>query len=279
MESLKCEKSLMIKGRCCPICSDELSSGAVCLHNENIYGLNEEFHDGPCRNCSCRVGRGGFGHLECLELQCPTCKNPVPIPGDSCCPSCRDSELYSFEGQTETIFGDVRNRTEISNINHLVMYAGFGLTAGVILIVFCFILTLFVLKHKREKLHRNRSRNFNLASAKQKPEVSQPHIHTASRPLIAKQRHTSECESHQSDIANVSLLSSTSETSTTPSTSLTGTSCSGKSNSLGREFQSKTWVVRSSFCMNVKQTCSSTHSCEILIEVFFAFLPYLLYYL
>ncbi|VDM24795.1 unnamed protein product [Toxocara canis] len=36
---------LTIKGRCCPVCSDALSSGAVCNYNKNAYSVHEEWHD------------------------------------------------------------------------------------------------------------------------------------------------------------------------------------------------------------------------------------------
>uniref|UniRef100_A0A915DJ17 Cysteine-rich motor neuron 1 protein n=1 Tax=Ditylenchus dipsaci TaxID=166011 RepID=A0A915DJ17_9BILA len=225
--SSKCKNSLMIKGRCCPICSDDLSSGAVCIHNSNIYGLNEEFRDGPCRNCSCRLGRGG-GHLECTELQCPRCLNPVPIPGDACCPSCRDSELYLFEGQTEVMYKKAINQTDFSNSNHLVLYA-VGLTAGVFIIALCLLAVLFVLKWIKENANKKRNRSVNLKAGRQKSKTTP----NTARPLIVKQRISSECES---DIANVSLLSSNSETST-PSTSLTG--CSANSNSLKMGYNKK----------------------------------------
>uniref|UniRef100_A0A915D2M8 VWFC domain-containing protein n=1 Tax=Ditylenchus dipsaci TaxID=166011 RepID=A0A915D2M8_9BILA len=198
----------------CTSCHYDLSSGAVCIHNSNIYGLNEEFRDGPCRNCSCRLGRGG-GHLECTELQCPRCLNPVPIPGDACCPSCRDSELYLFEGQTEVMYKKAINQTDFSNSNHLVLYA-VGLTAGVFIIALCLLAMLFVLKWIKENANKKRNRGVNFKGRQTKIE-----------------NYSKHCSSINT---NVSLLSSNSETST-PSTSLTG--CSANSNSLKLGYNKK----------------------------------------
>lgn len=67
-----------------------LINGAVCEHSGNNYALNEEFHDGLCRNCSCRFG----GHIECIETKCAKeCIDPIVVPGQ-CCPSCRSLFLF-----------------------------------------------------------------------------------------------------------------------------------------------------------------------------------------
>lgn len=63
-----------------------LSSGAVCSYGNNVYSVNEEWRDGPCRNCTCQPGGGTV----CKEQQCAKCNESIQIPGH-CCPICKGS--------------------------------------------------------------------------------------------------------------------------------------------------------------------------------------------
>ena len=98
----------MIKGRCCPVCSDALVSDSVCTHNENVYAVNEEFRDGACRNCSCQPG----SHLKCIELQCPPCAEPIHVPGQ-CCPICNDKSKASLHLKTTVYIRKIREKRSI----------------------------------------------------------------------------------------------------------------------------------------------------------------------
>ena len=56
-EQLNCKGSpLVIKGRCCPVCSDVLSSSAVCSYQSSVYSVGEQWQEGACSNCSCVAG-------------------------------------------------------------------------------------------------------------------------------------------------------------------------------------------------------------------------------
>jgi hypothetical protein len=78
-------RPLMIKGRCCPVCSDSLQAEALCTYNNHTFTVNEEFRASECRNCTCRSG----GRLECVELQCPKCNNVSEYIEGQCCPICK----------------------------------------------------------------------------------------------------------------------------------------------------------------------------------------------
>ena len=84
-DSLECRGNpLVIKGKCCPVCSDALSSSAVCSYQASVYAIGEQWQDGRCSNCSCVTG----GQTVCRQMVCPHCDDPVPIEGH-CCPLCK----------------------------------------------------------------------------------------------------------------------------------------------------------------------------------------------
>lgn len=70
---------------------DALSSGALCSYKSSVYSVNEEWRDGPCRNCTCQPG----GTTMCREQQCAPCSEPVQIPGQ-CCPICKGNSVRLF---------------------------------------------------------------------------------------------------------------------------------------------------------------------------------------
>ncbi|PIC27150.1 hypothetical protein B9Z55_019488 [Caenorhabditis nigoni] len=87
-DSLECRGNpLVIKGKCCPVCSDALSTSAVCSYQSSVYSIGEQWQDGRCSNCSCVTG----GQTVCRQMVCPHCDDPVPIEGH-CCPLCKDAK-------------------------------------------------------------------------------------------------------------------------------------------------------------------------------------------
>ncbi|KAI6213456.1 hypothetical protein M3Y94_00152500 [Aphelenchoides besseyi] len=92
-------RALVIKDACCPICSDLLLSDRrdSCNYHENVYAVGEEFRDGDCRNCTCKLN----GIVECVQRQCPrSCEERTAVVLNGCCPECEDTNAYLHEGQT-----------------------------------------------------------------------------------------------------------------------------------------------------------------------------------
>lgn len=98
------DRSLNIKGQCCSVClgklffiildknSGFLSHKSVCIYKENVYALNEQFRDGPCRNCSCKTD----SQIECLEIQCSIeCRDATYVP-EQCCPICKSKLSLNY---------------------------------------------------------------------------------------------------------------------------------------------------------------------------------------
>ncbi|VDL81740.1 unnamed protein product [Nippostrongylus brasiliensis] len=77
-------KPLTVKGRCCPVCEDALSS-SLCSFESSVFTVGEEWRQDTCTNCSCQSG----GRTVCRQLVCPQCVEPVPIEGH-CCPLCKE---------------------------------------------------------------------------------------------------------------------------------------------------------------------------------------------
>ncbi|KAE9553936.1 hypothetical protein FO519_002862 [Halicephalobus sp. NKZ332] len=179
-------KPLMIKGKCCPVCSDSLQSEAICSFDNHTFTINEEFKANECRNCTCKAR----GHLECIELQCPPCDGiEVLVPGQ-CCPICKDEAV-----STEYREGDEAILEETSGLNDIVINLFFVVLVLILFAVICGV--IFLVSRKCRKSIKGISA---LPSPKTKDHVS-------------KIRNTSESES-----ANMSLLSNHSDSSTAPST-------------------------------------------------------------
>lgn len=94
-ESLSsCQRPLVIKGRCCPICIDEAEKyklDDVCVHENTTYKSGNEWKLDSCRKCKCVSG-----HIECTEMVCPqVCMDTIHQPG-KCCPVCADNPKFSF---------------------------------------------------------------------------------------------------------------------------------------------------------------------------------------
>ncbi|VDM99470.1 unnamed protein product [Thelazia callipaeda] len=155
---------LTIKGRCCPVCSDALSSGAVCSYKSSVYSVNEEWRDGPCRNCTCQPGGGTI----CKEQQCASCKEPIIMPGQ-CCPLCKGIGWRSFdEGQLKSVLldnKDLSSSTPVpsSTSQMNAMLYGFCLTGFILIGVILFILVYKLIKQsknseeKKSPIHYNSS--------------------------------------------------------------------------------------------------------------------------
>ncbi|EFP11183.1 hypothetical protein CRE_30666 [Caenorhabditis remanei] len=102
-DSLECRGNpLVIKGKCCPVCSDALSSSAVCSYQSSVYSIGEQWQDGRCSNCSCVTG----GQTVCRQMVCPHCDDPVPIEGH-CCPLCKGTVPF-IKALTTLWFSDAK---------------------------------------------------------------------------------------------------------------------------------------------------------------------------
>uniref|UniRef100_A0A7E4UPE0 Cysteine-rich motor neuron 1 protein n=1 Tax=Panagrellus redivivus TaxID=6233 RepID=A0A7E4UPE0_PANRE len=188
-----CEgKPLMIKGRCCPVCSDELRAESICTYENHTYTLHEEFWPNECRNCTCHAG----GRLDCVELQCPPCEHFIVRIAGECCGMCvrehtTSGAEYRNPGGDEHVAKPVADgyRGLILGLFMLVSVLGFATAA---------IGIVYIAIRRRNKL-----------AAKQPHMGAIPHTKD---PLAAKHRVPSESES-----ANMSLLSNHSDSSTAPS--------------------------------------------------------------
>uniref|UniRef100_A0A0K0FAQ3 Cysteine-rich motor neuron 1 protein (inferred by orthology to a human protein) n=1 Tax=Strongyloides venezuelensis TaxID=75913 RepID=A0A0K0FAQ3_STRVS len=89
-------KSVLVKGKCCPMCSDIFSSEAICTYEKTAYKVNEEWEDGRCKTCKCMAG----SKIVCTETACPECKNPIYVDGQ-CCPMCREDDKILQIGNLE----------------------------------------------------------------------------------------------------------------------------------------------------------------------------------
>uniref|UniRef100_A0A0N4Z8T3 Cysteine-rich motor neuron 1 protein n=1 Tax=Parastrongyloides trichosuri TaxID=131310 RepID=A0A0N4Z8T3_PARTI len=89
-------KSVIVKGKCCPMCSDIFSSDAICTYDKTAYKVNEEWKDGRCKTCKCMAG----SKTVCTETACPDCKDPIYV-NDECCPRCRENDSILSIGNLE----------------------------------------------------------------------------------------------------------------------------------------------------------------------------------
>ncbi|GMT11597.1 hypothetical protein PFISCL1PPCAC_2894, partial [Pristionchus fissidentatus] len=136
---------LVLKGRCCPVCSDVLSSSAVCTYGNAVYSVHEEWRDGTCRNCSCVAG----GQTVCRELVCPACADPVSVSSpDACCPLCKDGGWASFgEGNGSIVLPSSSTSTP-SPMTVVALSLG-----GTVLLLMLLALILFLYR-KRKATHK-----------------------------------------------------------------------------------------------------------------------------
>ncbi|GMS80398.1 hypothetical protein PENTCL1PPCAC_2573 [Pristionchus entomophagus] len=134
---------LVLKGRCCPVCSDVLSSEAVCTYGNAVYSVHEEWRDGVCRNCSCVAG----GQTVCRELVCPACADPVSVSPDACCPLCKDGGWASFGEGNGSIVG-LPSSPSPSPITVVALSLG-----GTVLLLVLLALILFLYR-KRKATHK-----------------------------------------------------------------------------------------------------------------------------
>ncbi|KAK6109255.1 von Willebrand factor type C domain family protein [Brugia pahangi] len=200
---------LTIKGRCCPVCSDVLSSGAVCSYGDNVYSVNEEWRDGPCRNCTCQPGGGTI----CKEQQCAKCNDSIQIPG-YCCPICKDVEWRSFgEGQFQSVLSDGNDSSSslsstTSQMN--TMLYGVCLTGFILIGVIVFILIYKLIKQNKNNDEKKSPIHYNSSTVLLSATKA-----IGSTPQLYEDMPTrrDSCDDGQSEL----LISSNSETSSASS--------------------------------------------------------------
>ncbi|MCP9260814.1 Cysteine-rich motor neuron 1 protein [Dirofilaria immitis] len=156
---------LTIKGRCCPVCSDVLSSGAICNYKGSVYGVNEEWRDGPCRNCTCQLGGGTI----CKERQCATCNESIQIPGQ-CCPICKDVEWRPFgEDQFQRVLLDNNDSssssTSLSSSSQMnTMLFGFCLSGFILIAIIIIILIYKSIRKSKSNEEKKSPIHYNSSS-------------------------------------------------------------------------------------------------------------------
>ncbi|CAI4221630.1 unnamed protein product [Auanema sp. JU1783] len=191
---------LVIKGRCCPICSDVLSSTDVCTYESSVYSVKEEWKDGDCMKCSCVTG----GQTICKETVCPPCVDPVPIDGQ-CCPLCKDVGPLSL---SEGIGGSVNQPSSVISVPFITLtFLSFCIIFGLLIL----LLILYRRSRLNSKPHMIKDTSVRLSATKH--IGSSPHLENWS----GKPRHNSH-----SDDQSESLLSTASETSTAVSSLSSG---------------------------------------------------------
>ncbi|PAV75131.1 hypothetical protein WR25_13594 [Diploscapter pachys] len=239
-EQFNCKGSpLVIKGRCCPVCSDVLSSSAVCSYQSSVYSVGEQWQEGACSNCSCVAG----GQTICRQMVCPPCEDIVPLEGH-CCPLCKDhgwqaayalGNTSSVSIESNDLLGRQSNRSTIGgNASASAAASGvlpmLGLSLMVVAIIGLLILLFILYKRSRKhnKMHRM-SRDPSVRLSGSKPIGSMPQLvdwHPSAN--IAQSTHSSSTSSSSrrrdshSDGQSDSLLSTTSDSSSVPSSASSG---------------------------------------------------------
>uniref|UniRef100_T1JCP8 VWFC domain-containing protein n=1 Tax=Strigamia maritima TaxID=126957 RepID=T1JCP8_STRMM len=78
-----CDRPVLRKNQCCPICLDKKVPSLRCESDDRIYNNGEKWNPSECVHCMCLNGR-----IKCTENQCSVdCDNPIHIEGE-CCPVC-----------------------------------------------------------------------------------------------------------------------------------------------------------------------------------------------
>ncbi|KJH53642.1 von Willebrand factor type C domain protein [Dictyocaulus viviparus] len=193
-------KPLTIKGQCCPICEDALSS-AVCSLDSSVYTVGEEWRQDICTNCSCHPG----GHTVCRQLVCPQCVEPVPIEGH-CCPLCKDKGWMAFSEGTGQSFNPAKPYT------NTLLWIGLCLVS---LAIVGFIIVLLIL-YKRSRGEKKKT--FESTSSCVRLSASK---HIGSIPHLVEWAPSSRKDFH-GDGQSESLLSTVSDTMTATSCASSG---------------------------------------------------------
>lgn len=229
-ESLECRGNpLVIKGKCCPVCSDALSSSAVCSYQSSVYSIGEQWQDGRCSNCSCVTG----GQTVCRQMVCPHCDDPVPIEGH-CCPLCKDAKWgpYGYgngSGAFPTSLGPRIDDSDGSSATSLIVVSLMSLCVVALIIVFTL---LYKWNRKSNKLHKfnevgqiasggastvRLSASKTIGSVPRLVDWKDTRDESGEEFLKAAGNHIRH-DSQNSDDQSDSLLSTMSDTSTAPST-------------------------------------------------------------
>ncbi|VDD92582.1 unnamed protein product, partial [Enterobius vermicularis] len=195
---------LTIKGRCCSICSDLLSTTSICKYSNTAYALNEQWKDGDCRNCSCERS----GQVVCKEQQCAPCKNPVYVSGQ-CCPTCKDNSWGIMYTNGPAVTGREENSSSLSTESSAVIY-GFCFAGFLLLAVFATILLYKLFKRSQNNHHKKSPIQFNNSSVLLSSSKA---IGSTPRLFEDFNKRRDSCGDGQSE----SLLSTTSESSSAPS--------------------------------------------------------------
>ncbi|WKY09021.1 hypothetical protein Q1695_001851 [Nippostrongylus brasiliensis] len=194
-------KPLTVKGRCCPVCEDALSS-SLCSFESSVFTVGEEWRQDTCTNCSCQSG----GRTVCRQLVCPQCVEPVPIEGH-CCPLCKDKGWAAFsEGVGSSIAP-----TPPAQSNHLPWV---GLCLMSLAMIGLIVLLLILYRRSRgetKKSFENTSSCVRLSASKQ----------IGSIPHLVDWPPSSRKVSHE-DGQSESLLSTVSDTMTATSCASSG---------------------------------------------------------
>ncbi|VDN53420.1 unnamed protein product [Dracunculus medinensis] len=192
---------LMIKGRCCPVCSDTLSSTPICKYKKNAYSLNEEWHDGPCRNCTCQNG----GRTICREHQCAFCNDPVHVQ-DQCCPICKDDAWRQFErSRPHSVL--LENGNGITTTNTLLY--GLCLASFLLLAVAAMVVAYKIIKWSKQNDQKKSPIRFNNSAV----------LLSSSRPIGSTSRLYEGLSNRQNSIDGQcdSLISTVSDSSSAAS--------------------------------------------------------------
>ncbi|UMM35471.1 hypothetical protein L5515_008075 [Caenorhabditis briggsae] len=229
-DSLECRGNpLVIKGKCCPVCSDALSTSAVCSYQSSVYSIGEQWQDGRCSNCSCVTG----GQTVCRQMVCPHCDDPVPIEGH-CCPLCKDAKWgpYGYgngSGAFPTSLGPKIDDGSGSSATSLIVVSLMSLSVVALIIVF---MLLYKWSRKSNKLHKfnevgqiasggtstvRLSASKTIGSMPRLVDWKDTRDESGEEFLKATANHIRH-DSHNSDDQSDSLLSTMSDTSTAPST-------------------------------------------------------------
>lgn len=229
-DSLECRGNpLVIKGKCCPVCSDALSSAAVCSYQSSVYAIGEQWQDGRCSNCSCVTG----GQTVCRQMVCPHCDDPVPIEGH-CCPLCKDAKWgpYGYgngSGAFPTSLGPRIDDGSGTSAASLVVVSLMSICVIALIIVF---MLLYKWNRKSNKLHKfnevgqiassgastvRLSASKTIGSMPRLVDWKDTRDESGEEFLKATANHIRH-DSQNSDDQSDSLLSTMSDTSTAPST-------------------------------------------------------------
>ncbi|CAB3398534.1 unnamed protein product [Caenorhabditis bovis] len=224
-EHIECRGNpLVIKGKCCPVCSDALSSSAVCSYQSGVYSIGEQWQDGSCSNCSCVAG----GQTVCREMVCPHCEDPVTIEGH-CCPLCKDVGWAPYgigNGSYHPSLSTRQNAIDEPSAFPFLMLSAMSLAVVGLLIV---LLLLFKRNRKSNKLHKftevgqmsSGASTVRLSASKAIGSMPRLFEWNENRPTEGPANHIRH-DSQNSDDQTDSLLSTMSDTSTAPSSISSG---------------------------------------------------------